>query len=145
MGQMSNKPKNFEKIRSPKVEICRNRWPTYGCEVRDGDFWEDIWVWILVSILSILLPKYWYYIDTYFRRYFPSLVSLEPVVICRPSNPRPNQEPICQGKKNSTNPIRTFGIEVGYKDRSYGIRQWSAELQPCGPIRTLLAEGSKKK
>ncbi len=42
MGQMSNKPKNLKKIQSPKVEICRNRLPTYGCEVRNGDFWEDI-------------------------------------------------------------------------------------------------------
>ncbi len=56
MGLMSKKPKNFEKIRSPKVELRRNRWPIYGCEVRDGDFQEDIGV-------SIFLPKYRYYID----------------------------------------------------------------------------------
>ncbi len=47
----------------------RNRWLTYGWEVRDGDFRKDIWV----SILLIHLPKYRYYIDTYFLRYFPSL------------------------------------------------------------------------
>ncbi len=41
-GQMSKKPKNFEKIRSPKVEIHQNRWLTYGCEVCDGDFRKDI-------------------------------------------------------------------------------------------------------
>ncbi len=28
----------------------RNTWLTCGCEVRDGDFWKDIWVLILVSI-----------------------------------------------------------------------------------------------
>ncbi len=66
---MSKKPKKFEKIRSPKVEIRWNRWRTYGCEVRDGDFRKDIWV----SILLIFLQKYRYYIDTNFRRYFPSL------------------------------------------------------------------------
>ncbi len=59
----------MEIIWSLKVEIRQNKWLTYGCEVRDGDFWKDIWV----SILSILLPKYRYYIDTYFLRYFPSL------------------------------------------------------------------------
>ncbi len=68
MGQMSKKPKNLEKIRSPKVEKRRNKWRTYGCEVRDGDFRKDIWV-------LILLQKYRYYIDTNFRRYFPSLFS----------------------------------------------------------------------
>ncbi len=31
-------------IRGPKVEIHWNRWLTYGCEVRDVDFWKDIWV-----------------------------------------------------------------------------------------------------
>ncbi len=46
---------------------------TYGCEVCDGDFQKDIWVSILVSILSILLTNYRYYIDTYFLWYFPSL------------------------------------------------------------------------
>ncbi len=66
MGQMSKKPNKFFKIRSPKVEIRWNRWLIYGCEVLDGDLQKDIWV-------SILLPKYRYYIDTYFLRYFPSL------------------------------------------------------------------------
>ncbi len=72
-GQMWKKPKNFEKIWSPKVEIHRNRWWTYGYEVSDGDFRKDIWESILVSILSIVLQKYRYYIDTNFRRYFTSL------------------------------------------------------------------------
>ncbi len=50
MGQMLKKPKNFEKIWSPKVEIRRNRRPTYGCEVRDGYFQEDIWVSIPIFV-----------------------------------------------------------------------------------------------
>ncbi len=75
---MSKKPKKFEKTRSPKVEIHRNRWLTDEFEVCDGDFWKDIWVSILVSIL---LPKYWYYIDTYFHQYFLSLEqSVRPVM-----------------------------------------------------------------
>ncbi len=51
----------------------RSTWLICGCKVRDGDFRKDIWESILVLILSILLPKYWYYIDTYFLQYFPSL------------------------------------------------------------------------
>ncbi len=55
MRQMWKKPKNFEKIPFPKVEIiCQNRWSTYGCE---GGFSG--------GYLSI---------NTYFCRYFPSLV-----------------------------------------------------------------------
>ncbi len=41
-------------------------WLTCGCEVLDGYFRKDIWV-------PIVWLKYWYYIDTYFLRYFPSL------------------------------------------------------------------------
>ncbi len=57
---MSKKPKKIKKNRSLKVEIRRKRWPTYGCEVRDGDIQEDI-VSMLVSILyrylfSVILP-----------------------------------------------------------------------------------------
>ncbi len=60
-GQMLKKSKNFEKIWSSKVEIRRNRWRIYGCEVCEGDFRKDIWVSILVSILyryqfSSILP-----------------------------------------------------------------------------------------
>ncbi len=49
-----------QKIRSPKIEIFQNRWRTYGCEVRDGDFLKDIWVSILSiffnGIDAILIP-----------------------------------------------------------------------------------------
>ncbi len=58
--------KKFEVQKLKYVEIGDR---TYGCEVCDGDFRKDIWV----SILSILLQKYRYHIDTNFRRYFPSL------------------------------------------------------------------------
>ncbi len=61
-GQMSTKHKKFEKIQSSKVEICRNRWLTYRCEVRD---------------IFGRTSEYRYYIDTYFLRYFPSLLQIE--------------------------------------------------------------------
>ncbi len=54
MGQMSKKPKNFEKNAKSKSWNTSNRWLTYGCEVCDGDFRKDIWV-------SILVPIYYQY------------------------------------------------------------------------------------
>ncbi len=66
MGLMSKKPKNFEKIRSPKVEIRQNRLPTYGREVCDGHFQE--------------ISEYRYYIDTHFRLHFPSLLLKNKVI-----------------------------------------------------------------
>ncbi len=58
--------RNLKNLKSCKSKYVKNRSLTYGCEVYDRDFRKDIWV-------SILLPKYRYYINTYFLRYFPSL------------------------------------------------------------------------
>ncbi len=69
-GKQSKCRRSLKNLKSES----RNLWLNFGCKIRDGDFWKGFWVSILVLILSILLEKYRYYIDTYFLRYFPSLV-----------------------------------------------------------------------
>ncbi len=64
-GKWGKCRRNLQNSKS-ESRSTRNKWLTCGCEVHDGDFRKDIWV-------SILMPKYRYYIDTYFLRYFPSL------------------------------------------------------------------------
>ncbi len=69
MGQMSKKHKKF-KLRKSKYVTNLRMWSSWW-GFPEG--YPEYRVSLLVSILSILLPKYRYYIDTYFLRYFPLL------------------------------------------------------------------------
>ncbi len=60
-GQMSKKPENFKKF-----EVRKLKYVEIGDELTDVKF-----------VMGIFgrISEYWYYIDTNFRRYFPSLGS----------------------------------------------------------------------